>query len=334
MDLAAVLAWAAARAPVWLARVFRSIGCRCDAWIGRQFSGVVRGRRRALRRTGPRPPALCFGVPNQARALRVELAPPVRRIAPTSLRSARCCAPPLNGEMDDPPDASLEVLVPCSARLPRRVFVPGGATSPAIPLRPLACVVRPPSPLVVALARGRCTLRWFTHVPRARHRAPTHRFDAGCPCGFSLGGDGPVDFARIDAARFGWDAPPFSSCAAASHARRAHHGSCAGAFLVSRRSATRGWGHVAWSGPFSASRSLLGFPSRELGRQRGRPVVTRATVSLSTPFARRRSWGFQMSLRRFDPADGRASRFHALGPTCRSSIDRSRCFSRAIGRPG
>ena len=95
-----------------------------------------------------RPATACtlFGVPNQARALRVELAPPVRRIAPTSLRSARCCAPPLNGEMDDPPDASLEVLVPCSARLPRRVFVPGGATSPAIPLRPLACVVRPPSP--------------------------------------------------------------------------------------------------------------------------------------------------------------------------------------------
>jgi hypothetical protein len=132
MDLAAVLAWAAARAAHWLARVFRSIGCRCNAWIGRQFSGVVRGRRRALRRTGPRPPALCFGVPNQARALRVELAPPVRRIAPTSLRSARCCAPPRNGEVDDPPDASLEVLVPCSARLPRRVFV----CREAPPLRP------------------------------------------------------------------------------------------------------------------------------------------------------------------------------------------------------
>jgi hypothetical protein len=87
-------------------------------------------------------------------------------------------------------------------------------------------------------------------------------------------------------------------------------------------------------GPLFGGRSLLGFPSRELGRQRGRPVVTRVTVSLSTPFARRRSWGFQMSLRRFDPTDGRASRFHALGPTCRSSLDRSRCFSRAIGRPG
>jgi hypothetical protein len=30
------------------------------------------------------------------------------------------------------------------------------------------------------------------------------------PAVFSLGGDGPVDSARIDAARFGWDAPPFS----------------------------------------------------------------------------------------------------------------------------
>jgi hypothetical protein len=282
--------------PVELTRVCWSIGCRCDALIGRQFSGVVRGHRRALRRTGPRPPALCFGVPNQARALRVELAPPVRLgcASPWSTRLASEAAK----WRDDQPDASLEVLIPCSARLPRRVFVSGGATSPTIPLRPLACVVRPPSPLA-------CRVRLFVRVSRtfrcgshARLRlsrpavAPTHRFDAGCPCGFSLGGDGPVDFARIDAARFGWDAPPFSSCAAASHARRAHHGSCAGAVLLSRRSATRGWGHVAWSGPFSASRSLLGFPSRELGRQRGRPVVTRVTVSLSTPFARRRSWGF------------------------------------------
>jgi hypothetical protein len=194
--------------------------------------------------------------------------------------------------MDDPPDASLEVLVPCSARLPRRVFVPGGATSPAIPLRPLACVVRPPSPWC---SRAFACDGSFDPLTTSLARDTVHPrtgFDAGCPCGFSLGGDGPVDSARIDAARFGWDAPPFSSCAAASHARRAHHGSCAGAFLVSRRSATRSWGHVAWSGPFSASRSLLGFPSRELGRQRGRPVVTRVTVSLSTPFARRRSWGF------------------------------------------
>lgn len=214
-------------------------------------------------------------------------------------------------------------------------LLPGGATSPAIPLRRLACVVRPPSPLVIALARGRCTLRWFTRMPHARHRAPTQRLDAGCPCGFSLGGDVPVDFARIDAARFGWDAPPFSLCAAASHAHRARHGSCAGAFLVSRRSATRGWGHVAWSGPFSASRSLLGFPSRELGRQRGRPVVTRVTVSLSTPFARRRSWGFpDCPFAGLIPPTGGRPRFRASGPTCRSSNDRSRCFSRAIGRPG
>jgi hypothetical protein len=59
---------------------------------------------------------------------------------------------------------------------------------------------------------------------------------------------------------------------------------------VSRRSATRGSGHVAWSGPFRR-RSFLEFPSRERSRLRGRPYVTRVTVSLSTPFARRRSWG-------------------------------------------
>lgn len=41
-----------------------------------------------------------------------------------------------------------------------------------------------------------------------------------------------------------------------------------------------------------------------------------------------------MSLRRFDPTDGRAARFHRLGPTCRLSIDRSQCFSCAVGRPG
>ena len=153
--------------------------------------------------------------------------------------------------------------------------------------------LRRPSSFVLAIAFARGVAPFDASLARlARHRAPTHRIDAGCPCGFSLGGDGPVDSARIDAARFGWDAPPFSLCAAASHAHRARRGSCAGAVLISRRSATRGWGHAAWSGPFSASRSLLGFPSRELGRQRGRPVVTRVTVSLSTPFARRRSWGF------------------------------------------
>jgi len=177
-------------------------------------------------------------------------------------------------------------------------------------------------------------LSMLARAPHAHYRAPTHRIDAGCPCGFSLGGDGPVDSARIDAARFGWDAPPFSIMRRCIARIPSPPRVMRRRFLVSRRSATHGWGHVAWSGPFSASRSLLGFPSRELGRQRGRPVVTRVTVSLSTPFARRRSWGFPDSLRRFDPADGWASRFRTPGPTCRWSNDRSRCFSRAIGRPG
>jgi hypothetical protein len=57
-------------------------------------------------------------------------------------------------------------------------------------------------------------------------------------------------------------------------------------------------------------------------------------VSLSTPLTRRRSWGFRCALRRFDPVQtGEPRVVHRLGPTCRSSIDRSRWFSRAIGRP-
>jgi hypothetical protein len=292
MDLAAVLAWAAARAAHWLARVFRSIGCRCNAWIGRQFSGVVRGRRRALRRTGPRPPARVSGFRIKRghcgsswlrRSGGLRLLPFVVRGAAHRRSTGRWTihrTPLLR--FWSPAALACHVACLCAGR--RHL---SGHPASTVGLR------RPSSfALVIACVRVRWIVRSAHTEPRARHRAPTHRFDAGCPCGFSLGGDGPVDFARIDAARFGWDAPPFSSCAAASHARRAHHGSCAGAVLLSRRSATRGWGHVAWSGPFSASRSLLGFPSRELGRQRGRPVVTRVTVSLSTPFARRRSWGF------------------------------------------
>ena len=233
--------------------------------------------------------------------------------------------------MDGRPDASLEVLCPLQ-RSPAtsRLCVPGGATSPAIPLRPLTRVVVLLRPWY-AFARDASTVR--CSCLRSRDTVHPRTGDAGCPCGFTLGGAGPVDSARIDAARFGRDASPFSSrrCIARVRARRE---SCACAFFVQPAFRYSRFGLRGLVGPLFGGRSLLGFPSRELGRQRGRSVVTRVTVSLSTPFARRRSWGFQISLRRFDPADGRASRFHALGPTCRLSIDRSRCFSRAIGRPG
>jgi hypothetical protein len=270
-----------------------------------------------------------FGASNGAPALRVELAPPVRSIRAHS-HQTRGAAHRRSMGVDGRPDASLEVLCPLQ-RSPAtsRLCVPGGATSPAIPLRPLTRVVV----LLRPWHRVRACRASCDACTRFRDTVHPRTGDAGCPCGFTLGGAGPVDSARIDAARFGRDASPFSSrrCIARVRARRE---SCAGAFFVQPAFRYSRFGLRGLVGPLFGGRSLLGFPSRELGRQRGRSVVTRVTVSLSTPFARRRSWGFQMSLRRFGPADGRASRFHALGPTCRSSIDRSRCFSRAIGRPG
>ena len=204
-----------------------------------------------------------FGASNGAPALRVELAPPVRSGAPPHVvrlasEAAKC--------LDGRPDASLEVSCPLQ-RSPAtsRSCVPGGATSPAIPLRPLTRVVvllRPwPRVRVCRASCDACTRFRDTVHPRTG--------DAGCPCGFTLGGAGPVDSARIDAARFGRDASPFSSrrCIARVRARR---GSCAGAFLVSRRSATRGSGYVAWSGPFSAVEACLGFrPVNLAGNEAG-----------------------------------------------------------------
>jgi hypothetical protein len=59
---------------------------------------------------------------------------------------------------------------------------------------------------------------------------------------------------------------------------------------VSRRSATRG--RVTWLGraPFGVE-AFLSFRPVNVADREGQPCVTRVTVSLSTPFARRRSWG-------------------------------------------
>jgi ribosomal protein L40E len=196
--------------PYWLwppparafhARVSRSIGCRCDASFERQFSGVVRGHRRALRRTGPRPPAR-----------RSELRTVRRHCGSSWLRRSGGCASPFSTRLaseaakwrDDQPDASLEVCFPCSARLPHRAFTGRRHLSghPASTVGP-----RCPSSFALVIAFARDDAPFDAHSRAWRgHRAPTHRIDAGCPCGFSLGGNVPVDFARINAARFGWDA--------------------------------------------------------------------------------------------------------------------------------
>ena len=79
-----------------------------------------------------------FGASNGAPALRVELAPPVRSGAPY-IQTRLASEAAKRGTVDRTP--LLRFRVPCSARLPRRACVPGGATSPAIPLRPLTRVV-------------------------------------------------------------------------------------------------------------------------------------------------------------------------------------------------
>ena len=190
-------------------------------------------------------------------------------------RGERCCSTSTQRRLaseaakwvDGRPDASLEVSCPLQ-RSPAtsRLCVPGGATSPAIPLRPLTRVVVLLRPWY-AFARDASTVR--CSCLRSRDTVHPRTGDAGCPCGFTLGGAGPVDSARIDAARFGRDASPFSSrrCIARVRARRE---SCAGAFFFSRRSATRGSGYVAWSGPFSAVEACLGFrPVNLAGNEAG-----------------------------------------------------------------
>ena len=85
MDLAAVLAWAAARA-----RLLSCAGFSVDRVPLRRLDRASVQRRRprsSACASAHRPATACtlFGVPNQARALRVELAPPVRLGAPASV---------------------------------------------------------------------------------------------------------------------------------------------------------------------------------------------------------------------------------------------------------
>jgi hypothetical protein len=112
-----------------------------------------------------------FGASNGAPALRVELAPPVRSVAPLHECASR--ARRLNGwTVDRTP--LLRFRVPCSARLPRRACVCAGrrhlSGDPASTVDPRR---RPPSPLV---SRSRaCEHRAMLVHTLSRHRAPTHR---------------------------------------------------------------------------------------------------------------------------------------------------------------
>jgi hypothetical protein len=151
MDLAAVLAWAAARARLTCASfsVDRVPLRRLDR------ASVQRRRPRSSAcASAHRPTTACilFGESEAGAgtAGRAGSAGPVGCASPSSTRLASEAAK----WRDDQPDASLEVLVPCSARLPRRVLCAGRrhlSDHPASTVGPR----RPSSfALVIAFARG------------------------------------------------------------------------------------------------------------------------------------------------------------------------------------
>ena len=145
------------------------------------------------------------------------------------------------------PDASLEVSRPLQRSL---------ATS--------RCPTMPsPDDPASALGGRRRLLRpaCLLACPTCTHAAAT----STGPCGFTLVGSTRSTGARVvHAARVCRVDRPDTTCRCIGHVV-ARRGSCAGAVLVSRRSATRSHGHVAWSVPFRC-RSFCEFPSRERGR--------------------------------------------------------------------
>jgi hypothetical protein len=115
--------------------------------------------------------------------------------------------------------------------------VPGDAIAPAIPLRPLA------------------SRRRLVALMLLEHPAPTHRRRLLVLAVLRFGGVGAIDSARIKAARFDRDAPPFD--ASLHRSASPAHGSCAGDFLRPAFRYPLGENHVAWSGPFQ--RRSFGF---------------------------------------------------------------------------
>lgn len=173
---------------------------------------------------------------------------------------------------------------------------------------------------------------------RAGRRAPTHRRRLLVPAVFvvALGCELSRSTRRGSTPRVltGPLRRP-STCRCIGHVE-ARRGSCAVRYLsggVPLPTMRVTW---RWSGPCKRREAFLGFrpviavePSKEV-----RPVcVTRVTVSLSTPLPDGARGVSDAPFAGLIPSDGRAARLRRLGPTCRLSIGRSRCFSRAIGRP-
>ena len=232
------------RRPRWFSRGFQSIGCRCDAW---GHASVQRRRPRSSACASAYRPATALRCSkltwNDARALRVELPPPVRSIAPATSSTSR--ARWLTGwTVDRTP--LLRFLSPSA--LPVHVAL----CREAPPLRQSRCDVGGRRPSSFALGTPRAT-RSFVSV-RPRHRAPTHRRRLLVPAVLRSAGASPVDSARIDAARFGRDALPPSTRRCIAPRRSPRHGSCAVRYLWGGVPLPTDAGHVAWSGPLSASK--------------------------------------------------------------------------------
>jgi hypothetical protein len=165
-------------------------------------------------------------------------------------------------------DASHEVFDPFSARWSRRAFVPGDATRTGGAASTFTTVATSFALMHPRIGGSRIVPAVFRLAELAR---PTLR------------GSTPrvlIGTLRRSATRRCIDR--VGRAARVMHRRL----SAAGVPLPATRLS------VTWSGPCSASK-LGGVPSRERGPQQGRPYVTRVTVSLSTPFARRRSWAFR-----------------------------------------
>ena len=193
-----------------------------------------------------------------------------------------------HNDAHDRSDASLEVLVPFSARLPRRAL-PGAATRTGDP----------------ASTVDRLRATSFALMPRGT-TSPTQWRRPVCPCGFAL-----TKLARStlrgSTPRVLIETLRRLSRRVAASIRVARCGSCAGAFLRPAFRYPRG-GSRGLVGPLSASRSFVVF--RPVNVAGTKPVACHACDGIAfDAFSRRRSWGFRWPFAGLLPQAGEARAF-------------------------
>jgi hypothetical protein len=185
------------------------------------------------------------------------------------------------------------------------------------------------------------TVRRCRHLLRpdaSQHRAPTPgrlRLVLAVFAFLALGRNSPRSCrARIEAAHFGRDAPPFRDAhRCIDVARRARCGSCAGAFLRPAFRYPRGG--LTWPGrsPFGGE-AFLGFRPVNVPDARSASGVTRVTVSLSTPSPDGAPGVPSIPSQVCSRGRVRVASPHPRTHVPFADLHPSRCFSRATGRPG